>query len=266
MTAFTDQKYLRDDQYRNAANLNARVALHTRFGTNPHSWHSWVYDQWDLPPDGRILELGCGAGWLWRENADRLPPGWAVTLSDFSPGMLDEARRGLADAGRPFAFAVLDAQAIPFADATFDAVIANHMLYHVPDKGKALAEIRRVLTPGGRLYAATNGEGHMRELFDLAQRFGLPRFNSMDPTSAGFRLENGRELLEPYFAHIAERRQPSGLRVTEAAPLIDYLLSGVAGSSLNEAKVEELRQCVEQEVADKGAMDIAKSSGMFIAA
>ncbi len=55
-------------------------------------------------------------------------------------------------------FKEIDAQSIPFEDETFDAVIANHMLYHVPDRPKAIAEIKRVLKPGGRLIATTIGK------------------------------------------------------------------------------------------------------------
>ena len=98
-----------------------------------------------LPADARILELGCGSGLLWKSSIDRIPAGWKITLSDLSPGMLDAAWRNLVVTGRTFQFKEIDAQSIPFEDETFDAVIANHMLYHVPDRGKALAEIKRVL-------------------------------------------------------------------------------------------------------------------------
>src|SRR5262245_7806534 len=125
-----DQQYLLNEQYRNASNLNARIELHRRFSTNAYGWHRWVFDHFRLPPEARVLELGCGPGELWRENADRIPEGWEVTLADLSPGMLAAARRSLRDLLRSFAFAEVDAQSIPFPDACFDGVIANHMLYH----------------------------------------------------------------------------------------------------------------------------------------
>jgi ubiquinone/menaquinone biosynthesis C-methylase UbiE len=108
----------------------------------------WLFDQLALPAACRVLELGAGPGDLWRKNAGRIPPGGEVTLSDLSPGMVETARGALAAVPHPFAFAMVDAQAIPFPDATFDVVIASFMLYHVPDRSRALAEIRRVLTPG----------------------------------------------------------------------------------------------------------------------
>ncbi len=67
---------------------------------------------------------------------DRIPSTWDITLSDLSSGMLDSAWRNLVVTGRNYKFKEIDAQEIPFEDETFDAVIANHMLYHVPDRAK----------------------------------------------------------------------------------------------------------------------------------
>ncbi len=75
MPDINDQDYLLNNQYRDAANLDARVRLHQMYSTNPYNWHRWCFDQLDLPPDARVLELGCGPGYLWRENPDRIPPG-----------------------------------------------------------------------------------------------------------------------------------------------------------------------------------------------
>ena len=166
MSRFTDQQYLKNDQYKDASNLDARVLLHQRFSTNQYGWFQWVFDTLLKLPGNAILELGCGPGWLWKENASRIPTDWNITLSDLSPGMLDAAWRNLVVTGRTFQFKEIDAQSIPFEDETFDAVIANHMLYHVPDRSKAIAEIKRVLKPAGRLIATTVGENHMREMID----------------------------------------------------------------------------------------------------
>lgn len=82
-------------QYHTDANLNARIAMHRRFSANPYPWHRWVFDHLALPANARILELGCGPADLWRENADRIPAGWNITLTDFSEGMLAAARAHL---------------------------------------------------------------------------------------------------------------------------------------------------------------------------
>ena len=146
-----DPQYI-SKQYRDAANLTARISLHQRFGTNPYNWQPWVFDHFDLPSQCRVLELGCGTGNLWLENLERIPPGWQITLSDQSKGMVEQARSSL-DGQRPFQFEVIDAQSasFPLESGNFDAVIANHMLYHLADRPTAFSEIRRVLKPGGRI-------------------------------------------------------------------------------------------------------------------
>src|SRR6266498_3249918 len=171
MSKFTDQQYLKSDQYRDSSNLDARVVIHQRFSTNSYGWFKWVFDTLlKLPENTRILELGCGHALLWKENISRIPAGWNITLSDLSSGMLDAAWRNLAVTGSAFKFEEMDAQSIPYEAETFDAVIANHMLYHVPDRPKAIAEIKRVLKAGGRLLATTVGKNHMKEMMDWYQQ------------------------------------------------------------------------------------------------
>jgi hypothetical protein len=74
VSIFTDQTYLREEQYRTDENLRARIDLHRRFSTNPERWHRWVFDRFAFAPDARILEVGCGPAELWSENRDRIPP------------------------------------------------------------------------------------------------------------------------------------------------------------------------------------------------
>jgi ubiquinone/menaquinone biosynthesis C-methylase UbiE len=97
----------------------------------------------------RILDAGCGAGPLSAALRDR---GAIVTGFDKSAGMIEVARRRLgddadlqvADLGSP----------LPFPDDTFDDVTASLVLHYLEDWGPALAELRRVLKPGGRLIAS----------------------------------------------------------------------------------------------------------------
>lgn len=259
-----DQKYLLDQQYKNAANLSARAQLHIRFSVNTYGWQQWAFDQINAPDNANILEIGTGPGWLWAENQRRIPDGWNITLSDFSPGMLDEARQNLASSSRAFKFESFDAQANPFEDATFDAVIANHMLYHVPDLAKAIAEVHRVLKCGGWFYAGTNGKNHLRELDELTNRFDpVSPFWEGFSADESFTLENGAKQLAALFSMVTMDRYPDVLNVTEAEPLVDYILSGPASSILVGERLTEFKKFVEWEVAQQSSIRITKDSGMF---
>lgn len=268
MPKATDQSYLLADQYNDATSLNARIALHQRFSTNMRGWMPWLFDQLlslDLPAACRILELGTGPGDLWRLNGERIPAGWNITLSDFSPGMLVETRHNLRATLHEFAVTRIDAQAIPFPDAAFDLVIANHMLYHVPDRPKALSEVRRVLKPSGRLFASTASERNMREIGELLRRFdaSLPYWGGR--TMAIFSLENGTEQLRPYFAPIELRRYPDGLRITEAEPLVAYVCSMMTDTVPEGDQIERFRTFIQRELDEQGAIAVTKDAGVFIA-
>ncbi len=259
-------------QYGDAANLEARISLHRRFGTAEEPLPRWVFGQLDLPPRARILELGCGPGLLWTENLERIPEGWTVTLTDASAGMVREAE-GRLGADRRLRFLVADAQELPFRDETFDAVLANHMLYHVPDVARALSEAARVLRPGGCLYAATNGAGHMRELGPMRHVLDPshpPDAATKDPIAFG--LENGEAQLSRLFSEVSLRRRRGALLVTEAEPLLAYLLSGVTADAAAGEPAEEFRRRVsdlaarlERELNLRGAIRITTDPGLFVA-
>jgi ubiquinone/menaquinone biosynthesis C-methylase UbiE len=270
MSRLDDPDYLRSDQYRDATNLNRRVNLHARFSTNPQGWFSWLASQLDYSPAARLLEVGCGPGLLWACHPECLPA--AAVLSDFSPGMIGEARRTLQPGRENLHFAVLDATCLPFPTHSFDVVIANHMLYHVPNRPQALAGLRRVLKPGGRLFAATNGRGHMAELYTwVAQAANLTHAESTrlwNSVTLNFNLENGEEQLRGYFSRVEMRRFYDSLAVTEVAPLLDYTRSmmGDVQTLLNSRSIiEKLTTLWQQELDRTGVIQISKDGGLFIA-
>src|SRR5688500_10376956 len=141
-------------QYRNSSNLAARQRIY-RFATSQISLGQLLMQRMDLPTSARVLELGCGHGSIWAAQRAWIDKRWRLVLTDLSPGMLDEAKARLATLG-DVKFARADAQRIPFADQTFDAVLASHMLYHVPDRQATFRQVRRVLKRGGRFYSTTN--------------------------------------------------------------------------------------------------------------
>jgi len=266
MSDMIDQQYLLTDQYKTAAKLGARINLHERFSTNPVSLQHWVFDQLAITPGAHILELGCGPGTLWLKNIERIPQNCKITLSDFSAGMLQEAQHNLPEDDNRFSFQVIDAQDIPFDDNVFDCVIANHMLYHVPDLPRALAETRRVLRPEGHFYATANGDAHIREIrmFMLQSGFGESN-GAIGFRNGAFKLENGIELLSSWYSQIELRRFDCNLAVTEVEPIVAFILASVRPESIDEQKVKTLRALVAQELEEHGFVHITKDTGLFIA-
>lgn len=260
------------EQYKSARNLEARIRLHRRFSTNPYPWFRWVLDHVRLPRTARLLEVGGGHGLLWHENRARIPAGWEIVVSDLSPGMVAQAAATLAD--RPnIRVAVLDAQTLPFADGCFDAVIANHMLYHVPDRARALAEMRRVLRPDGKLFAATNDQDHMMEVRNLAleacDALGTPGLRRIaeEVTKANtlFTFDMASAELGQHFDQVQLHLRAGELVVTDADALADYLLSGlpaVAAGALD----APLRTWLGARLASGGPLTITPRTGLFEAA
>ncbi len=264
MSKFTDQQYLTTDQYKDAGNLNARLEIHNRFSTNSYGWFNWVFDTLaKLPKDANVLELGSGSGALWSNIADKIPTNWNITLSDLSPGMLDAAWRSLVVTGRNFKFEQIAAQSIPYKDETFDIVIANHMLYHVPDRAKALSEIKRVLKNGGYLIATTVGESHMKEITDWLKR--VDNDNDFSPFILPFTLENGGEQLGKVFSQVTISRYEDSLQVTDVDLLITYLRSAIQASEVSEDELSKVKTELKKELKKNGKIFISKDSGLFIA-
>lgn len=263
-----DARSLLQNQYKDASRLDARIQLHAKYSTNTQGFHAWVFEHLRLPPTCQVLEVGCGSGQLWLVNYHRLPAGWDVTLSDLSAGMLTTAHHQLSPYGHAFRFVVHDAQALPFADHRFDAILANHMLYHVPHRPAAYAEFCRVLKPSGRLYAATISRDNMRELDALVARvhpLRSPRRGAANPMSdrrlrTGFNLEHGTAELSQWFTSVTMHRYADALVVPEAESLVAYVRSA---GRLTEDESTRFQSHVEDVIQRHGPIRISKDVGMF---
>ncbi|MFB9327903.1 methyltransferase domain-containing protein [Paenibacillus aurantiacus] len=252
------------EQYRSAARLQTRIHLYDRFSTNPQGWHNWVLDQLGEEQGIHLLEVGCGDGSLWLRNIDRIPPSWRITLTDQSMGMLEEARNRLK--GQPqFKFIQMDVQDIPFHDEMFDKVIANNMLYHVPDIPRAIHELYRVLKHGGELYTTTMSLRHLQEVEQLGASFD-PDMEVLDRVIERFNLDNAPELLLPYFQELRSCLYEDRLLITEAEPLIDYMTSTPmnARSILQSKERERFRVYIENILERQGPIWVTKENGMYI--
>ena len=189
-----------------------------------------------------VYILRCGDGTLWCEakkqfsqnncpdhtKAHNQQPDLlktcSIMLTDISEGMLRDARRAIGD-GDEFSFRECFCEALPFADESFDLVLANHVLFYCSDVTQACREAARVLKPGGRFLCSTYGADHMKEISRLVSDFDSRIVLSADCLYERFGRENGAEILAPYFNDVKWLSYEDSLLVPDAEPLILYILS-----------------------------------------
>lgn len=250
-------------QYRNSTNISARIRLHRLFSSNKQGWFPWIYEQCQITEGMKILELGCGNGRLWIENKAKLPADCEIILSDISEGMIRDVRREQSLQDDRFSFAAFDCHAIPYEDASFDLVIANHVLFYCKDVDRVCSEVGRVLKPGGRFVCGTYGVAHMQEVSRLVTQFDDRITLSGENLYEHFGKENGAQALAPYFAEVDWQQYEDALIVTQAEPLIEYVLSchGNQNQYILE-KYNKFRKYVEEQI--RNGYTITKDAGIFI--
>ena len=250
-------------QYRNSTNISARIRLHRLFSSNKQGWFPWIYEQCQITEGMKILELGCGNGRLWIENKAKLPADCEIILSDISEGMIRDVRREQSLQDDRFSFAAFDCHAIPYEDASFDLVIANHVLFYCKDVDRVCSEVGRVLKPGGRFVCGPYGVAHMQEVSRLVTQFDDRITLSGENLYEHFGKENGAQALAPYFAEVDWQQYEDALIVTQAEPLIEYVLSchGNQNQYILE-KYNKFRKYVEGQI--RNGYTITKDAGIFI--
>lgn len=260
----TDPDYLSNVQYQNSGNLSSRIQIHQRFSTGQQNWYEFVLEFARIKAGMKVLELGCGSCALWRGSYVRLPESASFFLTDLSCGMALEGHLALASDKR-FAHLTMNSMDIAFADGSFDLVIANHMLYHVPSVARVLAEARRVMKPGALFMAATNGPEHMRDLDLLLGKFSKRLIGKHGMESA-FNLLNGEKQLREVFTTIELHLYTSDLWVTDASLLTNYAYSTplVVENLGNEGRTE-MRAFFQRRIDRFGGISIRKETGVYLA-
>lgn len=248
-------------QYKNATNISARIRLHRDYSLNKEGWFPWLFSNLHLEPGIKILELGAGNGALWSQNIAKVPNNVTIVLSDISEGILADARKAIGDHAQ-FQYSVFDAQNIPFADNTFDLVIANHMLFYCDDIPQALQEVKRVLKPGANFVCSTYSKRHMHEITDLVQNYNSNIVLSSTKLYERFGLNNGKKILQPYFQKIVCHKYQDAIELSDSMPIISYILSchGNQNSILLD-HYQDFKQYVDNEV--KNGFHITKDAGFF---
>jgi SAM-dependent methyltransferase len=192
-----------------------------------------------------------------------MPEGLNLTLSDQSAGMVEEALgrcRALSFAS--VAVQQADAVALPFEDGSFDAVIAMHMLYHLPDPAKGIAEMHRVLKPGGFLAVTTNGAGNMQALYELTTVLGSP---PADPSVTAFGYDAAERIMQARFGNVAKSEHPACLRITEPEDVFLALTSYPPGDRADETQLVAFRDAIAAAFrAGGGVLEVEKKTGLFI--
>lgn len=251
-------------QYKDASNIMARINLHKQYSVNKQGWFPWIYEQMQVKPGQKILELGCGAGDLWVENAEKFPADISITVTDISDGMLRDARREIGREDAVFSYAICDCEAIPFEDETFDLVVANHVLFYCEDIDRACREIRRVLKPGGMLIAGTYGSAHMKEISQVVMEFDERIVLAAENLYDRFGKENGTDILQRVFEQVEWRQYEDAIEIDDAEPLISYVLSCHGNQNQYIAhKYREFRAFMKKKTA--GGFRITKDAGIFFA-
>lgn len=286
-----DKAHVRDNLYGDPTKLGAREELQRRFGVNPLPIAGWELGLVGLSTVQRALDAGCGTGAFLLPLARQIAPRGATVIGlDLAEGTLGQARARVQAESLPVDCLIGDVEALPFDDGSFDLVLANYMLYHVPDLDRALAELRRVVRPGGTLLAATNGQHHMRELWQLQEqalaRAGVSPQRAAEAVERGrtagalsFRLENGARWLRRHFTDVRLERYADELHVTEVEPLVAYVASMWFVDQMLEAAtatdqeraalgtrvVGSFRAIVQERIAADGVVHISKETGAFVA-
>lgn len=248
-------------QYKNATNISARIRLHRDYSLNQEGWFPWLFSNLHLKAGMKILELGAGNGALWSQNIAKVPNNIAIVLSDISEGILADARKAIGDHPQ-FQYSVFNAKKIPFADNTFDLVIANHMLFYCDDIPETLQEVQRVLKPGAAFTCSTYSQRHMHEITDLVQNYNANIVLSSTKLYERFGLDNGRQILKPYFKDISCHKYQDAIELSDSMPIISYILSchGNQNSILLD-HYQDFKQYVERQVKD--GFHITKDAGFF---
>jgi SAM-dependent methyltransferase len=207
-----DDPALVASEYADETRLRQRADAYTGRDTGVDAREPLVAAVAEVAPR-RLLEVGGGWGelaeWLTRET------GAEVIAIDLSERMVSLARERGVDAR------LGDVQELEFADGEFDCAVAAWMLYHVPDLDGAIAELARVVRPGGRLVAVTNSRYHLIELRELV---------GSGPSTLSFNRENGEELLSRHFASVKRLDIDGSLTFSTRADVEEYVRASIAMS------------------------------------
>jgi ubiquinone/menaquinone biosynthesis C-methylase UbiE len=272
--AVPDKTKLINESYATDEPLSVRIETHRHYSVPAIDLPTWALDRHTWRGDETILDIGTGTGQYLAPLRERVPHGQLIA-GDLAWGML----RDLRAKGVPGDTALLnaDAEALPLADESCDAIIASYVMFFIPDIPRASAEMHRVLRPGGALLAVTMAHVYMDELRVVINRalaqLGAPigyetRYGDI---SSRFSLESGLPYLAPHFRMTVHQIE-SAFVFPEVEPVLAYVASsrGVIRDDLPTGRtwdefIAALRDVIQAELAAHGEFRVSKNAGVLIA-
>jgi ubiquinone/menaquinone biosynthesis C-methylase UbiE len=212
VVAYGRRMRLNDDeyvlhQYRTTENLDTRISVWSADEAGHSPQDVALLALREIRPR-RVLEVGSGGGSLALRIAEEI--GCEVFGLDSSAAMVS------ASSAIGIETILGDVRSLPFPDDSFDAVVAAWMLYHVFPLDQGLSELARVLRPGGRLIAITNGKAHMAELWASV---------GADHDEPTFSVENGAGHLKEYFSDVERHDTATHATFPNVGAAAEYLRS-----------------------------------------
>ena len=244
-----------DTQYKNPNKLNIRIQLHQLYSTNKEGFNNWIVKHYNIKKESSILELGCGTGITWKDNTHLLQDCKEVYFTDLFEGMIKEAKTNIGEHSN-IHYEVVNAEELPYEDERFDIVIANMMLYHIPNLDKALSEIRRVLKKNGIFYCATYGENGVESFINQMLNVQTERQHT-------FTLQNGEDILEHWFPSVEKLEYVDKLRISDRSDLVEYIQSFKEMNDWQNYSEDELYRLISN-YKKQGVIEIPKEYGMFV--
>jgi SAM-dependent methyltransferase len=248
-----DTRYLREVAYADPSGLAARAGLYDFQEPYIDLRAEALAALGDL--DGRVVgDVGCGSG----QYVGALRGAGARVIGiDLSTGML----AGVPD---PPALVAADSQALPLIDGSLDVVMMMHMLYHVPEPARAVAEAARVLRTGGKLLVATNGRRHLAEMNELwlplldrtGRRASLEDAGLVNPLVTA---DDARRFIRVEFGDPDVSWLRSSVVVTDPAPVVRHAASTTAAQETaryRDELVQELSDAITSRIRRDGQFRI----------
>ncbi len=269
---YTDKQHLTAVSYDKHDRLQVRIDTHRRYNQPQVDFMAWVLDHIAWRGTELVIDMGCGSGAYWPKVQER---GRVYIGGDLSLGMLTDLSPEITRVN-------LDAQQLPFADHTADVVLANHMLYHVPDLLQAVRQARRILRPDGVLLASTNSQYSRLEFFELVAdsltELGVTHHPAELNPDGRFKLENGGAFLEQVFTQVTRYDSETAFVFPSPEPALAYLASvydwrewetdkedGVHGRVITWPMLREaLEQSLNDHFAQQDSFRVNTLSGVFV--